>query len=142
VGLPALDALLFLHPRKSQVDVVQSLDTVMRRAEGKISAMSFYRLVFPLCLPPEEALNNNEKYKVVWQILNALCSHDDRFNAAINKMDWVVNISDKVVKKCGKHDYWENWANDIARIARTHITRISALLKIKTVRNAMRFRHF
>ena len=33
--MPALDAILFLHPRKSQIDVVQSVGRVMRRAEGK-----------------------------------------------------------------------------------------------------------
>jgi predicted helicase len=35
VDVPALDAILFLHPRKSQIDVVQSVGGVMRRAEGK-----------------------------------------------------------------------------------------------------------
>jgi predicted helicase len=35
VDVPALDAILFLHPRKSQMDVVQSVGRVMRRAEGK-----------------------------------------------------------------------------------------------------------
>jgi hypothetical protein len=35
VDVPALDAILFLHPRKSQIDVVQSVGRVMRRAEGK-----------------------------------------------------------------------------------------------------------
>ena len=33
--MPALDAILFLHPRKSQIDVVQSVGRVMRRAPGK-----------------------------------------------------------------------------------------------------------
>ena len=35
VNVPALDAILFLHPRKSQINVVQSIGRVMRRAEGK-----------------------------------------------------------------------------------------------------------
>ena len=35
VDVPALDAVLFLEPRKSQVDVVQAVGRVMRRAEGK-----------------------------------------------------------------------------------------------------------
>ena len=35
VDVPALDAVLFLHPRKSQIDVVQSVGRVMRRAAGK-----------------------------------------------------------------------------------------------------------
>ena len=36
---------------------------------------------------PEDALNDNQKYKVVWQVLQALRAHDDRFNAMINKIE-------------------------------------------------------
>jgi predicted helicase len=39
VDVPALDAILFMHPRKSQIDVVQSVGRVMRRAEGRSWAM-------------------------------------------------------------------------------------------------------
>ena len=35
VDVPALDAVLFLQPRKSIVDVVQAVGRVMRRSEGK-----------------------------------------------------------------------------------------------------------
>ena len=35
VDVPALDAVLFLNPRNSVIDVVQSVGRVMRRAEGK-----------------------------------------------------------------------------------------------------------
>ena len=35
VDVPALDAILFMHPRKSQIDVVQIVGRVMRKAEGK-----------------------------------------------------------------------------------------------------------
>src|SRR5690606_19240900 len=41
----------------------------------------------PADLTPEEALKDNKKYKVVWQVLQALRAHDDRFNALINKID-------------------------------------------------------
>jgi len=34
----------------------------------------------------------------------------------------------KVVQKCGNRAHWEDWANDIAKIARTHIDRIQAIL--------------
>ena len=33
--MPALDAVLFLNPRNSQIDVVQSVGRIMRLAEGK-----------------------------------------------------------------------------------------------------------
>lgn len=87
VDVPALDAIMFMHPRKSQIDVVQSVGRVMRRAEGKNLGYVILPVGVPAGIPPEEALNNNEKYKVVWQILNALRSHDDRFEAGINRID-------------------------------------------------------
>lgn len=87
VDVPALDAIMFMHPRKSQIDVVQSVGRVMRRAEGKSLGYVILPVGVPAGVEPEEALNNNEKYKVVWQILNALRSHDDRFEAGINRID-------------------------------------------------------
>lgn len=191
VDVPALDAILFLHPRKSQIDVVQSVGRVMRRAEGKRMGYVILPIGVPADKTPEEALSDNERYRVVWQILNALRSHDERFDATINKMDLGVDVSDhievvavsnklptkaekakgtanighgsaagddaddqgstegasgqlqtefvfdefakaimaKIVKKCGRRDYWEDWAGDIARIAQTHITRIKAVVE-------------
>lgn len=87
VDVPALDAIMFMHPRKSQIDVVQSVGRVMRRAEGKSLGYVILPVGVPAGMSAEEALNNNEKYKVVWQILNALRSHDDRFEAGINRID-------------------------------------------------------
>ena len=38
----------------------------------------------PADLSPEEALKDNNRYKVIWQVLQALRAHDDRFNATVN----------------------------------------------------------
>jgi len=191
VDVPALDAILFMHPRKSQIDVVQSVGRVMRRAPGKAMGYVILPIGVPAGVEPEDALNDNERYRVVWQILNALRSHDERFDAMINKADLGVDVSDhieviaisnklptrkpkggkagighgsaagddedredtpqgpgvaetqmefvfdefskaimaKIVKKCGRRDYWEDWAGDIAKIAQAHITRITALVE-------------
>ena len=40
-----------------------------------------------LQIKPEVALQDNERFKVVWTVLNALRAHDDRFNATVNKID-------------------------------------------------------
>lgn len=193
VDVPALDAILFMHPRKSQIDVVQSVGRVMRRAPGKQLGYVILPIGVPAGVTPEQALDDNERYRVVWQILNALRSHDERFDARLNQADLGVDISDhievvavsnklpaakakhgggnhigsggaggddgergdgdgtprgggesqtefvfdefsraimaKIVKKCGRRDYWEDWAGDIAKIAQTHITRITALVE-------------
>lgn len=198
VDVPALDAVLFLTPRNSQVDVVQSVGRVMRNAPGKKRGYVVLPVVIPAGVEPHEALNDNQTYKVVWQVLQALRSHDDKFDALVNKLDLigrdtakmeVIAITDKVdkkasskgsgdktkkknkdagrggfsignaegktgpsqgelqgelqfevgevekaiyaklVQKVGNRHHWEDWANDIAKIARTHIDRIQGILE-------------
>src|SRR6185437_14344860 len=108
VDVPALDAVLFLTPRNSQVDVVQSVGRVMRNAPGKQRGYIVLPVVIPAGVEPHEALNDNQTYKVVWQVLQALRSHDDRFDAMVNKLELngpntskmeVIAITDKVQKK-------------------------------------------
>lgn len=87
VDVPSLDAVLFLSARNSQVDVVQSVGRVMRRAPGKKYGYIIIPVVVPVDIEPDKALNDNERFKVVWTVLNALRAHDDRFNATVNKIE-------------------------------------------------------
>jgi len=195
VDVPALDAVLFLTPRNSQVDVVQSVGRVMRNAPGKKRGYVILPVVIPAGVEPHDALSDNKTYAVVWQVLQALRSHDDRFDAMVNKLDLIgkdtskmeiIAVTDKIqkkpekspkgktkanagkggyvigltpeerkskgefidkpalqfeigeieraiyaklVQKVGNRHHWEEWANDIAKIARTHIDRITAILE-------------
>jgi predicted helicase len=197
VDVPALDAVLFLTPRNSQIDVVQSVGRVMRTIPDGSKRRGY--IVLPVVVPagvePHDALNDNQTYRVVWQVLQALRSHDDRFDAMINKLDLigkdptkmeVIAITDKLAKrprsksgaskkakakksarggttigaptpaaapeqrelefeigeleramyaklvqKVGNRHHWEDWAKDIAKIARTHIDRITGILENK-----------
>ena len=87
VDVPALDAVLFLNPRKSEVDIVQSVGRVMRKSEGKKYGYIILPIVVPADVSAEEALESNDNYKTVWQVLQALRSHDNRFDAMINKLE-------------------------------------------------------
>ena len=87
VDVPNLDVVLFLSAKNSQVDVVQSVGRVMRKAPYKKYGYIIIPVLIPENINPEEALNDNESYKVVWSVLNALRAHDDRFNAVVNKID-------------------------------------------------------
>ena len=91
VDVPSLDAVLFLSARNSQVDVVQSVGRVMRTFHrGQPDEKRYGYIIIPIVVPSdvsaEEALDNNKTFEVVWAILNALRSHDDRFNAMVNKI--------------------------------------------------------
>ncbi len=96
VDVPALDAIMFLHPRKSQIDVVQSVGRVMRRAPGKRMGYVILPVGVPADKTPEEALADNDKYRVVWQILNALRAHDERFEGTINQASLGQDVSDRI----------------------------------------------
>ncbi|MFD6882999.1 DEAD/DEAH box helicase [Rhodococcus sp. NPDC060084] len=87
VDVPGLDAVLFLNPRNSVVDVVQSVGRVMRKAEGKEYGYIILPVGVPSGMAPSEALADNKRFKVVWQVLQALRAHDDRFNATVNKLE-------------------------------------------------------
>lgn len=96
VDVPSLDAIMFLHPRKSLIDVVQSVGRVMRRAEGKKMGYVILPVGVPAGVEPEVALKDNERYRVVWQILNALRAHDERFDGTINQASLGQDVSDRI----------------------------------------------
>ncbi len=87
VDVPALDSVMFLSPRRSQVDIIQAVGRVMRKAEGK----KYGYIILPIGVPddvlPEDVLDKDEKYDVVWEVLQALRAHDDRFNIHINQIE-------------------------------------------------------
>ena len=87
IDVPALDAVLFLQPRKSQIDVVQAVGRVMRKADGKKSGYIILPVVVPAGDDPERVLDRNDAYSHVWQVLQALRAHDERFDAYVNKLD-------------------------------------------------------
>lgn len=96
VDVPSLDAVMFLNPRNSQVDVVQSVGRVMRKAQDK----DYGYIILPVGIQagqsPEQALKDSKKYKVIWSVLNALRSHDDRFEATVNKIDLNENRGENI----------------------------------------------
>ena len=96
VDVPALDAVIFLNSRDSQVDVVQSVGRVMRKVDGK----EYGYIILPIAVSaektPEQALNDNAKYKVVWDVLRALRAHDERFEAKIEQIDLNRRTDDQI----------------------------------------------
>ena len=102
VDVPALDAVLFLSAKNSQVDVVQSVGRIMRNFhKGEADEKKYGYIIIPIVVPsdvkPEDALNNNKTFEVVWSILNALRSHDDNFNAEVNKIALNKSKDSKVI---------------------------------------------
>ncbi len=107
IDVPALDAVMFLNPRNSIVDIIQSVGRVMRKTEGKQYGYIILPIGIPAGMEPEEALNDNKRYKIVWDVLQALRAHDDRFNNTINKIDLNRKKPDniQIIGVTGSGDY-------------------------------------
>ena len=102
VDVPRLDAILFLHPRNSQIDVIQAVGRVMRKVPGK--DMGY--VILPVGIPPDktatEVLDKTDRFRVVWQILNALRAHDERLDAEINQGGLGQNIDHRIALVDGR----------------------------------------
>lgn len=96
IDVPNLDAVIFLSPKKSQVDIVQAVGRIMRKFEGKEYGYIILPVVIDTNSDPASVLDNNDKYKEVWQVLNALRSTDERFEAEINKLELNKNKSGRI----------------------------------------------
>ena len=155
IDVPALDAVIFMTPRNSHVDVVQAVGRVMRKAAGK----AFGYIILPVAIPensdPAAALDDNKDFAKVWSVLRALRSHDDRLNAEINSIDLnqrlpqriifggaasptqmflpldipLESILPRIVEQCGDRRYWDQWAEDVADIFTRLVSRIENLLQ-------------
>ncbi|MDE0509389.1 MAG: DEAD/DEAH box helicase family protein [Gammaproteobacteria bacterium] len=79
VDVPSLNAVAFLDPRDSQVDVVQAVGRVMRKVPGK----KFGYIVVPVVIEPGKDVasaleKGTEGFQTVGRVLRALQSHDGR----------------------------------------------------------------
>lgn len=115
VDVPSLDAVVFLAARNSQIDVVQSVGRVMRTAPNKKYGYIIIPIMIPAGVEPEDALEDNKRYAVIWTVLNALRAHDDRFDAEINRIKLNNNHGDriKVVSINDEFDEDEKFIHDV-----------------------------
>ena len=68
----------------------------MMRNRGQTDGLCHPAGRIPPDIPADQALNDNTKYQVVWQILNALRSHDERLDAVINQGGLGQDVSDRI----------------------------------------------
>lgn len=81
VDVPALDGIIFLHPKNSIIEVVQAVGRVMRKAKGKENGHIILPIVIDDAKDAHLKIEKNADYKVVWQVLNALRAHDESIAA-------------------------------------------------------------
>ena len=105
VDVPALDAVMFLSPRRSQIDVVQAVGRAMRMSTG--TNKKFGYIVIPVTVPANESYENivlDRKFNPTFQVLQALKSHDEDFYDTINQADLKENKKISVAIFTGNTD--------------------------------------
>ena len=87
VDVPSLDAICFMNPKSSQVEIVQAVGRVMRKSPNK----DYGYVIIPIGIPPDEKsetiLDNSKVFDMVWNILRAMRSHDGRLDIEANMID-------------------------------------------------------
>ncbi len=142
IDVPALDAVVYLSPRRSEIDVVQSVGRIMRNfRKGKDGEKKFGYIILPVVVPagvsPEAALNDNKRFQVVWKLLNALRAHDDHFNAMINQIALNEKRPDKIVvgEFPGDGEWWWDGAGEDEESRRRRL--VDVLLAESTIRDLL-----
>ncbi|MEV4440452.1 Helicase associated domain protein, partial [Streptomyces sp. NPDC049577] len=77
VDVPAVDGVLFTHPKRSQVDIVQAVGRALRRS-GETSGTA--TVIVPIVVPDStESIGDLEPgdFRTLWQVLRALRAHDE-----------------------------------------------------------------
>lgn len=92
IDVPQLDAVVFLDPRQSHIDILQAVGRVMRRSEGK----RYGYIVIPIALKEGESVKDalaedRDGFKAVGDVLRALQSHDERLANDIAQFVKVVD---------------------------------------------------
>ncbi|MCL2604800.1 MAG: DEAD/DEAH box helicase family protein [Defluviitaleaceae bacterium] len=97
VDVPALDAIIFFSSRTSKIDIVQSVGRVMRKSDGKKYGYIIIPVVVPSYETPDDVLDNHSRYGVIWDVLNGLRTHDERFESKINKIELNKNCEESLL---------------------------------------------
>ncbi len=85
VDVPALDGVAFIDPKGSQVDIIQAVGRAIRLSQEK-SVGTIFLPVFIQHGDDVESSILSSNFKPVWNVLNALKSHDDVLSVELDKM--------------------------------------------------------
>ena len=85
VNIPSLDAIAFIDPRKSVVDIAQAVGRVIRKNDSK----SHGYIILPVYLGNSQDATQEilaSRFKDIFKVLLALKSQDDSLNATLNRL--------------------------------------------------------
>lgn len=85
IDVPSLDGVAFVDPRRSEVDIVQAVGRAIRRSPSK----RIGTIVIPVFIGAQgnaESAIVDSAFKPVWDVLNALRSHDDELGQELDSL--------------------------------------------------------
>ena len=85
VDVPALDAVTFLDPKKSPVDIIQAIGRVMRKDENKEHGYVILPIPTFKGYDTESQMNKNSEYKIISNVCSAILAHDNKLASVLNQ---------------------------------------------------------
>lgn len=85
VDVPTLDGVAFIDPKGSQIDIIQAVGRVIRRAKDK----TIGTIVLPVFISPtedSEAVIESSDFRPIWSVLKALRSHDEQLAEQLDNL--------------------------------------------------------
>lgn len=94
IDIPAVDAVLFGHPKKSAVDIVQAIGRALRRSDPTTQGTA--TIIVPIVVPDGQADGlldiDPGEWRVVWRVLAALRAHDEDLGLELNRSRHTLGI--------------------------------------------------
>jgi predicted helicase len=101
VDVPALDGVAFIDPRSSEIDIIQSVGRAIRLSEKKTMGTIVIPVFIEQTENAEEALEASD-FKPIWDVLEALKSHDDRLSDELDRLR--IELGAKRKRSIGSND--------------------------------------
>lgn len=83
VDVPAVDGVVFTHPKRSTVDVIQAVGRALRRNPYGTGVST---ILVPILLPGDDmpSIDDEGEYATLWQVIRALRAHDETLAAELD----------------------------------------------------------
>lgn len=172
VDVPSLDAVIFLTPKKSKIDIIQAVGRALRIAADKNFGYVIVPIIVPSVVNGETKKffeENNEKYATIYEVARMLGAHDETMNVEIERLQatgkstkikilrtpefdaeqtnlpfdiFQTELIAQVVNHAGNKNYWLDWAQKVSVIVQRHTQRIKEIIAVKDSPQAAAFQIF
>jgi predicted helicase len=101
VDVPTLDSVVFIDPRSSEIDIIRSVGRAIRLSENKTMGTIVIPVFIEQTDNAEEALGASD-FKPIWEVLEALKSHDERLSDELDQLR--IDLGAKRKRSVGSGD--------------------------------------